>query len=361
MHPDDLRVFTAFVTTRSDSLIRLAYVLTGDQHTAEDLLQSALARTADRWRSIRGDPEAYVRRVMYHEQVGRWRSPRWGRERVVEGRRPSGSRATSTPARSTTGFTRRTGAAPAGPRRKRAVLVLRYFEDLPGVRRRQDHGVLDRHRTKPGPQAVKRLRELVGRAPSVWRPEMYKSTNVGGGRGALTRLADRARPMDPELLMARALRRRTRLKWPRWGLALAAAASVVAIGVVALRAHEQMAPASSPTARTNGEHGTFGEREVHDPAPTAYVRDIPGLPRNTVAQFAKVEDCMPKGGPVHSMDGDRQLTQYGSVKDYRWLVEAKDKLGITRLVGSRKGFVLCTPGIRLVSYPDGSDLLLLGP
>ncbi|HUR06262.1 MAG TPA: sigma factor [Nonomuraea sp.] len=84
LHPDDLRVFTAFVTTRSDSLIRLAYVLTGDQHAAEDLLQSALARTADRWRSIRGDPEAYVRRVMYHEQVGRWRSPRWGRERVVE-------------------------------------------------------------------------------------------------------------------------------------------------------------------------------------------------------------------------------------------------------------------------------------
>ncbi|MFE3449772.1 hypothetical protein ACFXJ8_12645 [Nonomuraea sp. NPDC059194] len=62
---------------------QLAYVLTGDQHTAEGLLQTALAKTATHRRGIRDSPEAYVRRVMYREQVGRWRSPRWGRERVV--------------------------------------------------------------------------------------------------------------------------------------------------------------------------------------------------------------------------------------------------------------------------------------
>jgi hypothetical protein len=180
---------------------------------------------------------------------------------------------------------------------------------------------------------------------------------------ALSRLADRARPVDPELLLSRALRRRARLKWPRWGLALAAAACVVAIGVVALRAREQLAvsPASPPTASTQPTANTGptasteptarATRSATDPPATAYVRDIPGLPRNTIAQFATVEDCMPKGSPVHNMDGDRRLPQYGTVKDYRWLVEAKDKLGVTRLVGSRKGFVLCTPAIRLVSYP----------
>ena len=174
---------------------------------------------------------------------------------------------------------------------------------------------------------------------------------------ALTRLADQARPVDSELLMARVLRRRTRLRRPRWGLALAAAACVVAITVVALRAHDQLAtpPAASPAVSTPPTSPATGPTASATrsmvPPPTAYVPDIPGLPRNTIPQFATVEDCMPKGGPVHNMDGDRRLPKYGGVKDYRWLVEAKDKLGVTRLVGSRKGFVLCTPGIRLVSYP----------
>ncbi|HUR06263.1 MAG TPA: hypothetical protein VM347_27195 [Nonomuraea sp.] len=172
---------------------------------------------------------------------------------------------------------------------------------------------------------------------------------------ALTRLADQARPVEPELLMARVLRRRTRLRRPRWGLAMAAAACVVAIGLVALRAHDQLAiaPTTSPTASPAASPVSTPTASARStsPPPDAYVPDIPGLPRNTIAQFAKVEDCMPKGGPVLTMDGDRRLPRYGGVKDYRWLVEAKDKLGVTRLVGSRKGFVLCTPGIRLVSYP----------
>jgi hypothetical protein len=135
---------------------------------------------------------------------------------------------------------------------------------------------------------------------------------------------------------------------------MAAAACVVAIGLVALRTHDRMAvsPAASPTAMpTASTAPTSSATRSTVPPPAAYVPDIPGLPRNTVAQFATVEDCMPLGGPVHSMDGERRLPKYGGVKDYRWLVEAKDELGVTRLVGSRKGFVLCTPGIRLVSYP----------
>lgn len=115
--------FTAFVEARSSSLIRTAYVLTGDQHAAEDLLQNALARTAARWRSVRDAPEAYVRRAMYNEQVSRWRRP--GRE-YATGTPPDGEH--------------RDGdvdlrlslerALFALPPRKRAVLVLRYFEDL---------------------------------------------------------------------------------------------------------------------------------------------------------------------------------------------------------------------------------------
>ncbi|MBE1565278.1 RNA polymerase sigma-70 factor (sigma-E family) [Nonomuraea africana] len=147
------------MASRSDSLIRLAYVLTNDQHAAEDLLQTALMKTAGHWRRIRGNPEAYVRKVMYHEQVGRWRSPRWGRERVVPAppEQPVEDRTHEVENRLTL-----QQALRALPVRKRAVLVLRYYEDLPesevakimgcsvGTVRSQTH------------QAVARLRELVG-------------------------------------------------------------------------------------------------------------------------------------------------------------------------------------------------------
>ncbi len=65
--------FAEFVAGRSAELLRLAYVLTADQHAAEDLLQSALTKAAARWGRIHSAPEAYVRQVMYREQVSWWR------------------------------------------------------------------------------------------------------------------------------------------------------------------------------------------------------------------------------------------------------------------------------------------------
>lgn len=52
MHPDRQREFTEFGVSRPDSLIRPAYVLTNDQHAAEDLLQTALTKTAGHWRAV---------------------------------------------------------------------------------------------------------------------------------------------------------------------------------------------------------------------------------------------------------------------------------------------------------------------
>src|ERR1051326_6760147 len=70
--------FDAFVRARRRALVRSAYLLTGDQHLAEDLVQSALARTHRAWARIE-DPanaEAYTRKVMYHIQVSWWRRHR---------------------------------------------------------------------------------------------------------------------------------------------------------------------------------------------------------------------------------------------------------------------------------------------
>jgi RNA polymerase sigma-70 factor (sigma-E family) len=130
--PDD---FDTFVRARTTALLRSAYLLTGDQHLAEDLVQTALARTHRAWRRLhdRDNAEAYTRKVMYHQQVSWWR-----RGRVAEsypGDLPEPGR---------------TGRDPHGPsdpyaitdlrlalraallrlsHKQRAVLVLRFFED----------------------------------------------------------------------------------------------------------------------------------------------------------------------------------------------------------------------------------------
>lgn len=120
--------FTAFVTGSAHALLRSAYALTGDQHTAEDLVQTALAKAYSRWRRIDGDPEPYVRRIIYHDFVSGWRRRR---------RRGETSMA-DVPERPASGrFDHDTAlrlllrdALLALPPRQRAVIILRYLEDL---------------------------------------------------------------------------------------------------------------------------------------------------------------------------------------------------------------------------------------
>jgi RNA polymerase sigma-70 factor (sigma-E family) len=122
------RQFREFVVAKSGSLMRLAYVLTGgDQHAAEDLLQIALTKTAARWATVES-PETYVRRVMYHQQVSVWRL-RWRRREIQVAEPPDQTRNDDAPA-SDLKITVRRALARLTPR-QRAVLVLRFFEDLP--------------------------------------------------------------------------------------------------------------------------------------------------------------------------------------------------------------------------------------
>lgn len=121
------REFTEFVEARSMALLRVAYVLTGDQHRAEDLVQVALTKLAARWRKV-DEPESYVRRILYHDQVSWWRRRTRLREDPVADspEYPVGDH--------TGGVDRRLDLRAAllrlGPR-QRAVLVLRFLEDQP--------------------------------------------------------------------------------------------------------------------------------------------------------------------------------------------------------------------------------------
>ncbi|NJC82191.1 SigE family RNA polymerase sigma factor [Planosporangium mesophilum] len=121
--------FDAFVRGRSAALLRSAYLLTGDQHLAEDLVQSALARTHRAWSRLHatGNAEAYTRKVMYHLQVSWWR-----RGRVAEafpGDVPEPRTGDRDPHdRSDLRLTLRAALLKLS-NKQRAVLVLRYFED----------------------------------------------------------------------------------------------------------------------------------------------------------------------------------------------------------------------------------------
>jgi RNA polymerase sigma-70 factor (sigma-E family) len=109
-------------------LFRSAYLLTGNRHEAEDLVQVTLERVALRWQRLGPAPEAYARRVLYHLQVDRWRLRSFGRETPV-GTLPDaagGEHAEGTDLKLTLA-----AALSRLTRRQRAVLVLRYVEDLP--------------------------------------------------------------------------------------------------------------------------------------------------------------------------------------------------------------------------------------
>ena len=67
--------FTAYLQARQGRLLRTAYLLTGDQHQAEDLLQTSLAKLYLAWDRVRDreSVDAYVRRIMVNENNSLWR------------------------------------------------------------------------------------------------------------------------------------------------------------------------------------------------------------------------------------------------------------------------------------------------
>jgi RNA polymerase sigma-70 factor (sigma-E family) len=119
--------FTEFVAGRGVALLRAAYALTGDEHAAHDLVQTALARAFARWRQIRGRPESYVRQIMYNSHISAWRKV-WRREVSVanvpdraDAGEPDGSTVLRIALRE---------ALQTLPPRQRAVIVLRFLEDV---------------------------------------------------------------------------------------------------------------------------------------------------------------------------------------------------------------------------------------
>jgi len=121
----DRESFTQWARERQQPLLRTATLLTGDHHRAEDLVQDALTKVAIRWRQLQdGHPDAYARQVMVRDNISWWRKHR--AEVVTD---PGDQ-----PVATSEGLSDRqmmlAGALAALTPRQRAVVVLRFYDDL---------------------------------------------------------------------------------------------------------------------------------------------------------------------------------------------------------------------------------------
>ncbi len=124
--------FDAFVQARSPALLRTAFLLTGDAHLAQDLLQTALAKVWRSWRRIErsGSAEAYARRVLVTTASSWWRR-RWHGERPTgDLPEPPSSGAGSGELDAVDARLVLLAALRRLPARQRVAVVLRYYEDL---------------------------------------------------------------------------------------------------------------------------------------------------------------------------------------------------------------------------------------
>jgi RNA polymerase sigma-70 factor (sigma-E family) len=121
--------FAAFVAARYPALVRTAFLFVGDRGHAEDLVQSALSRTYSHWTRLhdRSSVEAYTRTTMAR-LAGRWSHRRWCGE-LPSGSAP-GTAESIDPVAGRAEALDLYAALGRLPWAQRAVLVLRYFEDL---------------------------------------------------------------------------------------------------------------------------------------------------------------------------------------------------------------------------------------
>lgn len=179
MRAPDARVsFEEFVHARSGSLLRTALLLTGQNRAeAEDLLQLALERAYRHWPRVceSGEPERYVRKILANASADRWRRLVRRPERALQASHEGISARDEAAEVADRDFLLR---ALAGlPPRQRAVLVLRYFDDLPEAEIAETLGCSLGTVKSQVARALARLRETPGAQAE------FTSKPVGSSRG----------------------------------------------------------------------------------------------------------------------------------------------------------------------------------
>jgi RNA polymerase sigma-70 factor (sigma-E family) len=156
--------FSSFVAASSRRLLRSAYLITGHLAEAEDLLQTALERAYRRWPSIRQKdvPEAYVRKMIVTAAIDAARRRRFSSAPLEEAQLPGWPDAEVEGLAARKALLASVRELPAG---QRAVLVLRYFDDLTEAETARVLGCTVGTVKSQHARAMARLRELVPHQP----------------------------------------------------------------------------------------------------------------------------------------------------------------------------------------------------
>jgi RNA polymerase sigma-70 factor (sigma-E family) len=120
--------FTEYFTSRSDTMRNTAFLLCGDWHRAEDLVQTAFTKLYRHWNRVSRHEalDPYVRQVLIRTYIDDGRLGWWRREKT----QPAPIDRPDTPASTADDRLMLLRALADVPRRQRAVLILRYWEDL---------------------------------------------------------------------------------------------------------------------------------------------------------------------------------------------------------------------------------------
>jgi RNA polymerase sigma-70 factor (sigma-E family) len=156
--------YEEFAGSRLTALLRYAVMLTGDPHTAQDLVQETLVRVQLNWRRVAGSdsPDGYVRRMLTNQFIDLCRGS-WLR-RVLLLPEPDQARSvTQDHAQLSVDRDQMWEMLSRLPRRQRAALVLRYYEDLPDAEIAEVLGC-----------AVGTVRSLISRALNTLRAHLVE-------------------------------------------------------------------------------------------------------------------------------------------------------------------------------------------
>ena len=160
--------FAEYMAARQPSLLRTAYLLTGDRHAAEDLVQTALAKLYLSWDKVqrRELVDGYVRRIMVNENNSLWRRA-WKRKEVSTDQVPdhAGVDDIHDDGRKSALWE----FVQTLPRKQRAVIVLRYYEDLSEAEIAETLGISVGTVKSQASRALASMRERVHTQPMLAR------------------------------------------------------------------------------------------------------------------------------------------------------------------------------------------------
>ena len=156
--------YQEFADSRLPALLRYAVMLTGDSYLAQDLVQETMVRVQLNWRRVANadSPESYVRRMLTNQYVD-WRRGSWVRRVLLRSEPDETVVVPVDHAQATADRDQIWSWLARLPRRQRAALVLRYYEDLPDAEIAEVLGC-----------AVGTVRATISRALATLRAELVE-------------------------------------------------------------------------------------------------------------------------------------------------------------------------------------------